>query len=282
MPPVAFLSEMEDETGFVAPDLRGQGSELAEAYRSAKPFPHIVIDDFLPSAVLDQCLKEFPSDLGLGGVQFDRDQERLKSQFNPDTLAPTARTLFYSFNSRPFIRLLENVTGIKGLIPDPYFLGAGFHEIAQGGHLSVHVDFNHHKLMNLERRINVLIYLNKDWKNEYGGQLELWTADMSACSESIVPLFNRCVIFNTTENSYHGNPNFVNHPELISRKSIALYYYTSTWSNMQREHTTQFKVRRGSSDRPDVATKANELVSDLLPPILLRNLRQMKRRGIRQ
>ena len=135
------------------------------------------------------------------------------------------RRLFYSFNSKPFIRVLENITNINGLIPDPYFLGAGFHEIGQGGHLSVHVDFNHHKVMNLERRINVLIYLNKDWDKTCGGQLELWNKDVSKSVKSVVPAFNRCVIFNTTDWSYHGNPEPVKHPAGVTRKSIALYYY---------------------------------------------------------
>ena len=241
-----------------------------------------MIDDFLPPEILEACLREFPARQGAGGdapVEYDRAQERLKSQYNPDQLAAQARTLFYSFNSRPFIRLLENITGIAGLIPDPYFLGAGFHEIGQGGHLSVHVDFNHHKVMNLERRINVLIYLNKDWRDDYGGQLELWNADMTERRQSITPVFNRCVIFNTSEFSYHGNPNPVNHPEGITRKSIALYYYTSTWSDAKREHTTQFRVRPGSEDRVDLAVKAKELVLDLTPPLLRRGLRRMRGRG---
>lgn len=125
-------------------------------------------------------------------MSFDRPQERLKSSFNPDYLESPLRSLFYSFNSKPFIRFLENLTGIKGLIPEPYFMGAGFHEIKNGGHLSVHADFNHHKPMDLERRINVLIYLDKDWKEEYGGQLELWDDDMKSCQQSVVSLFNRC------------------------------------------------------------------------------------------
>jgi hypothetical protein len=271
---VSFLSEMDVQTGFVDPAIRQQGSEFAADYQAGMPFPHIAIDDFLPADILDACLREFPRETSPDDVAFNRDQERLKAQFNPDSLSPPLRTLFYSFNSKPFIRVLENITGIKGLIPDPYFLGAGFHEISNGGHLSVHVDFNHHKPMNLERRINVLIYLNKDWSNDYGGQLELWNGDMSRCVRSISPAFNRCVIFNTTENSYHGNPNVVNNPKGVSRKSIALYYYTSTWSDLKREHTTQFRVRKGTGDKPDIAIGRKELVADLLPPILLRTLRK--------
>jgi hypothetical protein len=270
-----YLSEMDSSTGLVPATLdRKKGLELHESYENAHPFPHIVIDDFLPPAVLQRCLKDFPKTAGAEGSQFDRDQERFKTQYNPDEMTTWTRNLFYTFNSRPFIQLLQNITGIKGLIPDPYFLGAGFHEIGQGGHLSVHADFNHHKPMDLERRINVLIYLNKDWKAEYGGSLELWNDGMRERIQKVTPEFNRCVIFNTTSESWHGNPDPVDHPKRITRKSIALYYYTSTWSAAKRDHTTQFKVRPGSTDKKDWKVAAREAVADLMPPILYRSLRR--------
>ena len=250
------------------------GKELTEAYQAASPFPHVVIDAFLPPALLDKVLSHFDSTpRGDDDMAFDRPHERLKSSFQPDSLDDDLRQLFYSFNSRPFIKIMENITGIKGLIPDPYFLGAGIHEIKQGGHLSVHADFNHHRVMDLERRINVLIYLNKDWKRAYGSSLELWDENMTTREHDIVPLFNRCVIFNTTSNSQHGNPQPVAHPEGRSRKSIALYYYTATWDGSKRSHTTQFQVRPGSSDRRDWRVKVREWKDDLLPPIVARRLR---------
>jgi hypothetical protein len=270
---------MDADTGLVeADEVRGKGSELAQAYASGSPFPHIVIDDFLPPQILDACLAAFPGSGGGQAVAYERDQERFKYQFNPDYLTPWTRSLFYSFNSQPFIRVLENITSIRGLIPDPFFLGAGFHEITEGGHLSVHADFNHHKPMNLERRINLLIYMNKDWDDAYGGQLELWDEKMTRKVKSVTPEFNRCVIFNTTSTSYHGNPEKVHHPNGISRKSIALYYYTSTWDTAKREHTTQFRVRPGAEDRTDWQVKARELAADLTPPLLARSLRNFKKR----
>jgi hypothetical protein len=174
---------------------------------------------------------------------------------------------------------LENICGIRGLVPDPYFEGGGYHEITQDGHLSVHADFNHHGPMNLERRINVLIYLNKDWKDEYGGQLELWDNDMKRCVKSFVPLFNRCVIFNTNSNSNHGNPQPVNHPDGMARRSIALYYYTATWDATKRKHTTQFRVRPGATkDASDVMGKGLDLMADLMPPVLYRQLMHRRSR----
>lgn len=274
---MAFLNEM-DEAGLISKDMpTSKGQELHETYRSGKPYPHIVIDDFLPPAILDRCLAEFPAPQAVAEESFDRAQERLKESFHPDTLPPHARILFYSFNSRPFLRLIENITGIRGLVPDPYFLGAGYHRVSTGGHLSIHADFNHHKPMNLERRINVLIYLNKGWDEAYGGSFEMWDKDMTRCEKSVLPSFNRCVIFNTTAESMHGNPQPVNHPDGVPRRSIALYYYTSTWEDTKKEYTTQFRVRPNSGDSVDWQVRLRELARDITPPLLFRGLKRIRK-----
>lgn len=273
-----YLDEINPKTGHLdAGIVRERGLELADSYRSVSPFPHVVIDDFLPPEMLDMVLAHFPAS-EQAAETYDRSQERRKAGHNPDELAPELRNLFYAFNSRPFIKIVENISGIKGLIGDPYFIGGGLHEIAQGGHLSIHADFNHHPPLNLERRINVLIYLNRGWKDEWGGQLELWENDMSKCVMSCTPEFNRCVIFNTTSNSYHGNPHPIAHPDGIPRRSIALYYYTATWDGSKRNHNTQFRARRATADKPDYRIRATELASDLLPPLLFRWARKLKTR----
>jgi hypothetical protein len=271
---MTFLSEMDPKTGLLSPTLdRHKGSEMAASYNSAAPFPHVVIDDFLPPAVLTACLESFSEEKNGVAPTFDRAQERLKTQVNPDTLGSFSRQLFYSFNSLPFLRVIANITSIDGLIPDPYFLGGGFHEITQSGHLSVHADFNHHLPMNLERRVNVLIYLNKDWQLDFGGALELWNRDVTECIVRVAPIFNRCVIFNTTSFSYHGNPDPVNHPDGVSRKSIALYYYSATWNGTKRDHTTQFRARADSADKVDWRVKTKEFAEDILPPFVTRAIR---------
>lgn len=274
---MAYVKSMDETTGFMT--LRrhdSHGQELRATYMSAWPFPHVVIDDFLPPAILDRVLTHFENVTpGEDAMAFDRAQERFKTSFQPDELPDDLRRLFYAFNARPFIKLIENITGIAGLIPDPYFLGAGIHEIRQGGHLSVHADFNHHKPMNLERRVNVLIYLNKDWQPAYGGGLELWDEAMTTRAHDIVPLFNRCVIFNTTSNSMHGNPKPINHPDQVSRKSIALYYYTSTWDDAKTAHTTKFRVRPGTADKRDWAVTMRHWSNEWLPPVVSRGLRRL-------
>lgn len=273
---MSYLEMSDSKLGLFDVDrIKEKGLELTAQFKAATPYPHIVIEDFLPPETLEMCLEQFPGAPEKDAVLIDFPQERLKSSFHPDYLTSQIRSLFYSFNSKPFIRFLENLTGIKGLIPDPYFMGAGFHEIKNGGHLSVHADFNHHKPMNLERRVNVLIYLNKDWKDEYGGQLELWDDDMKACEKSVLPVFNRCVVFNTTSTSNHGNPNVINHPQGIPRRSIALYYYTSTWAEEKREHSTKFRSRPGSSDQKEFRGTDGEMLRELLPPILYRAIRKV-------
>jgi hypothetical protein len=271
---MAFLSEMDEATGLLdEAKVLDKGRDLRKTYQDADPFPHIAIDDFLPDEILERCLAEFPTDTSGVTDTYDRKQERFKRAFTPDVLPPFSRNLFYAFNSRPFIQVVENICGIQGLIPDPFFEGGGYHELTQGGHLSVHADFNYHQRLHVERRINVLIYLNKDWKDEYGAQLELWDDDMKSRVKSYVPAFNRCVIFNTTSDSNHGNPQPVNHPEGTSRRSIALYYYTATWNNTKRKHTTHFRVRPGeTNDAPDVRSRSQDMLGDLMPPVLYRKL----------
>lgn len=270
----------ESDTGAAVFDFdatKDRGVELAETYANGDPFPHIVIDDFLPQNMIDLCLKHFPQKPDPDSRSFDRDQERYKTSYHPDHLAPELRALFYTFNSRPFIRVVENITGIKHLIPDPYFIGGGFHEIRTGGHLSVHADFNHHKPMGLERRVNMLIYLNEDWKAEYGGQLELWRTDMSEQVQSVVPLLNRCAMFTTTQQSMHGNPQPIAHPEGRSRKSIALYFYTATWDDSRAHKSTQFYSRPSSGDKTDWQVRSQELVEAITPPIMLRGVNKIRR-----
>lgn len=275
---MTFFSAMHPETMLInRSEAREIGTDLTEQYAAGEPFPHIVIDDFLPENVARLCLREFAENASAGGREYDREQERFKKEYKPDELSAQVRHLFYTFNSLPFIRVIENISGIKGLIPDPYFRGGGFHEISNGGHLSVHADFNHHVSMNLERRINLLIYLNEDWDDAYGGQLELWANDMSECVKSVVPMFNRAVMFNTTSFSNHGNPTPVNHPDGKTRKSIALYYYTATWDASKRSHTTQFRARAGTADQTDWRVRRREIYQDVMPPMLRRGISKLRK-----
>lgn len=272
------LTQKEDFVFVDETAARQRARELAPAYQAAEPFAHCVIENFLPTEITERLLREFPPIIDR---QMKRSQELFKGLCLPDALpdsAAFARSLFYTFNSLPFISFLEELTGIKGLIPDPYFLGGGFHETLRGGRLGIHADFNIHQKMKLRRRINVLVYLNHDWKSEYGGDLELWTRDMKTKALSIAPLFNRCVIFNTDDDSWHGHPDPITCPEDRSRKSIALYYYTASDAifTERKLNTTNFQSRSGHGDRKDWAMHTKYFVRDCIPPIVLRGLLKLK------
>jgi Rps23 Pro-64 3,4-dihydroxylase Tpa1-like proline 4-hydroxylase len=143
-----------------------------------------------------------------------------------DNMPPVIRDVLRELNSQRMIAWLETLTGIPGLLPDPLLFGGGMFAIERGGFLKVHVDFNMHPHNGLDRRINLLLYLNEDWQEEYGGQLELWRKDAPKPDVSILPLANRCAIFSTNEISYHGHPTPLNCPEGRSRNCLSLYYYT--------------------------------------------------------
>lgn len=252
-------------------DARAAAAPLAEAYQSRAPFNYGGYDNFLNPEILEHVREELKS-LPAAETSFDRPQERLKTSYVPERLPAYTRRLFYALNSRPVLTFLEELTGIKGLIPDPYFAGGGVHVVSNGGHLDIHADFNHHAALNLERRVNLLIYLNKDWKEEFGGSFEVWNDGMSEKIESYVPLFNRMCIFSTSSESWHGNPEPVNHPDGEPRMSIALYYYTATWDSTRKSHTTLFKPRPGTGDQRDNVVARRQMLQELLPPIIHRKV----------
>lgn len=202
-------------------------------YNKAIPFQHVIIDGFLPRRHANKTLKNFPNrsskiwlDWRKRDVVHQPKKQGIGHASNLLNVSPYLLNMLSAFNSYPFLNFLEKLTGIEKILPDPYFHGGGLHQILNGGKLDIHADFNELKELNLYRRINVLLYLNKNWKKDYNGELELWDESMSQCIQSIEPIFNRLIIFNTNKKSYHGHPKPLNTPEHITRKSLAFYYYT--------------------------------------------------------
>jgi Rps23 Pro-64 3,4-dihydroxylase Tpa1-like proline 4-hydroxylase len=212
---------------------------LAEQYKSASPYPHIVIDNFLWENILESCLEEMMDYTGYCSQNGDTSMSKVQinkfffpSGLDDDTLksmkenTPTVHAALSYLQSKPAISFLSSLTGIQNLQGDDIFLGAGAHKVIDGGKLAIHTDFNQNWNTNLYRRINLLLYMNKNWKEEYGGELELWNADLSSCEKKILPIFNRVVIFTTSNKSYHGHPKPMTLPKNVARYSMALYYYT--------------------------------------------------------
>ena len=202
-------------------------------YNQAQPFPHIVIDNFLPPSILNGVIDDFRNhnDWGWDNSQYSQ-QHQVKKFFSPwnengsNTLPINTKLILNYLNSPETISMLEKLTGINGLIADPTLLGGGMHKIDSGGKLSIHADSRKHAVTGNYRRINLLVYLNKNWNSEWGGSLQLWNNEMTTMVQDIQPFFNRVVIFNTGGDTYHGHPHALNTPEGVSRISLALYYYT--------------------------------------------------------
>lgn len=227
-------------------------TQNADHYQSAKPFAHGVYDNVFEDSLLSQIIEEFAIDQSVWR-KFGSKYEA-KSQMSSDQhLLPFSRALIHNLNSAPFLLFLEHLTGIENLIPDPYLHGAGLHKSKKGGKLGVHIDFNRHRKMNVQRRINVLIYLNKDWDSSWGGDFELWDEAKLACEKKIAPLFNRMAIFSTTETSFHGHPHPLTCPDNRERLSIALYYYTASEQDSElSNHSTIFLDSSGNREELSV------------------------------
>ena len=280
--------ELRDGLSMDPKAARRVGDELSQRYCFADPFPHIVLDNFLPEPVIRRALDNFPLEQLQSDRVFEMGYAGLhKRQIMPENCNQAARGLFHFFNSQPMLEFLEGISAIQGLIPDPYFIGGGYHETARGGKLGVHADFRINDRLHLNRRINVIIYLNEDWHDEYGGFLELWDREMSAKRHMVKPIFNRCVIFNTDADSFHGHPDPLQTPEGVSRRSIALYYYTASKEiyNEVPDTSTLYRARPG--DTAQVRREARQLrfeqqLRQWTPPVLHRYVFAIRRRLMRR
>ncbi len=226
--------------------LRYEPNALRGTYLSADPFPHVVLDGLFDDADLDLVLADFPRPDETRWLEFDSPTEKKLGFYHErSTISPRVRAFLDAMNGFEMLMFLEALSGIEGLIPDPYFGGGGIHQIETGGFLKVHADFNVHPKLKIDRRMNMLIYLNKDWREEWGGHLELWNASATECRARIAPLFNRTVIFSTTDTSFHGHPHPLQSPPGVTRKSVSLYYYTAGRPEGERSaaHDTIFVGR---------------------------------------
>ena len=229
-----------------------------ERFTNANPFPFIIIDDFFSKEFLNEVLNQFPNlTEQKKTTNYDNKNEVKFANNQYKNFPNNIKKLFDFLNSDFFLNFLQRITNIQEkLIPDLELNGGGLHEIKKGGLLKIHSDFNKHPSLDLDRRLNVLIYLNKDWKEEYGGHLEFWDKEMTSCREKVLPIFNKMVIFSTTDNSNHGHPDPLNCPNNMSRKSIATYYYTkgrpvNEIDKMFSKNTTYFKDRLGQNNETD-------------------------------
>lgn len=230
-------------------------SENSTIYSSNSPYPHIIIDEFVTIDWVRKIAAEF-SDLSneRNWLDFNGKNHRGKVvQQNKyhisdeNLLGPYTQRLHYELKSEKFLYFLEKLTSIKNIIPDALNLGGGIHLNKKGAFLKIHADFNVHSKWKLDRKLNLLLYLNDSWNESFGGHLELWDRQMQECKVKILPIAGRCVIFSTGRDTYHGHPDPISCPDEVTRKSIALYYYANRESVEKVEsHSTLWK------DRPEV------------------------------
>jgi 2OG-Fe(II) oxygenase superfamily len=253
------------------------------AFAAATPFPHLVVDNLLPDDVLDRAVTEFPPPCAQSWIRRDDTRSR-KLEINDESiLGPTCRQLMCQLNSATFIDFLECLTGIEGLIPDPHHLGGGIQQVDRDGFLKVHTDVTNHKVSNLDRRLNVLLYLNRDWDASWGGQFELWNGDMS-WHKSVDPSFNRMVIF-ATHAAKHGHPDPLRCPEDTARRTMVLHYYSNGRPGSERaskdgvRHFERFgETFLARSDATYDCRVPRTWAKEVLPPIALRVVKRLRER----
>ncbi len=225
-----------------------QVKNWAGQYSAAEPYPHIALDGLADPALLLQGLAEFPSVEDArwfacpekeGELRYKQAMWDLRKM--PDTLAQ----IIMEMNAGPFVEFLEQLTGIMPLVSDPHLYGGGLHQISPGGSLGVHADHNINPRVSLYRRVSVIVYLNQNWKDEYGGKLEMWSSDMKHPVDSIIPVFGRMVIFSNSETSFHGHPDPLMCPKGMTRKSLATYYDSINPhpSHLPEQHRALFHER---------------------------------------
>lgn len=226
-------------------------SEIKAAYQAKKPFRYVVFENFFCVEKAELIYRQYPeikNGMWDGRTYMDQNNKFYKTKFEAGSLQAQ---VFEELNSPTFIKWLEDVTQVEELVADGELLGGGLHQSIAGGYLNVHVDFNFHPTTKLHRRLNVLVYMNKDWKEDYEGHLELWdlTGEENVMLARVAPLFNRCVIFETNEISFHGHPKPLKTPPEVNRKSIATYYYTKTRpaDEIAPEHSTIYVNTQGVS-----------------------------------
>lgn len=215
-----------------------------------KPFSYLIHDGFFKKERAAEILDAYPKidkSHWQGTTYINQKNKFTLTKFG--TKHPVLQSVFDELNDEKFLMVMSQITGIKSLLGDEELFGGGLHQSIKGAFLDVHVDFNIHSKTKYHRRMNAIIYLNQDWKEAYNGNLELWDMKSKKMIENIAPAFNRLVVFETNEVSFHGHPKPLNTPDNVSRKSLAVYYYTKDRDikEVAEDHNTIFFNTEGFS-----------------------------------
>ena len=248
--------------------------QMAAEYRSARPFPHIVIDNMFDDELLDRLVGEMPSLNNDNFLYYDDGHLNQYGLRSAAALGETGFQVISFLHSAPFLYFLSDITGIRELLPDPYLQGGGYHLMPPGGKFDVHADRNTAYETGLARRLSLIIYLNKSWKHEYGGQFELWNHDGSRQEAIVEPWFNRTIVFEIADQNFHGVPAPISSPDGRCRNSFVVYYHTAQALNVA-PHSSLFPA---SSRKPAASLKdktAIRIARAFCPPIVVNAARKV-------
>jgi Rps23 Pro-64 3,4-dihydroxylase Tpa1-like proline 4-hydroxylase len=223
--------------------------KLSEDFFQAVPFNHVIIDDFLLPEIIEKVSEEFPK-FDDNNLNFHKNPLEDKRTMNKwDRFPPTTYKLFTYFAREQFNEIIKNFLKTDDIWFDYGLNGGGWHMHSRGGNNNIHLDYNVHPKLNEQRRLNIIIYATKNWKSEWGGGLELWSHDEEKKSPKdlikvIENCYNRAIIFDTTQNSWHGLPNFIDCPSNVIRKSLAMYYVQPKPKNTEERGRALFAPRK--------------------------------------
>ena len=260
--PAAATPAFDAEVARMLPLARlgAERAAIAARWAGASPYPHAVLDGVFDPAVLDRVAADFPAATPRDWVQYDTANEIKRTSRGLVGVAPYAQAFLWQLCSEPMLDWLREVTGIADLVADPMFHGGGLHESFRGGWLNIHADWTQHPHLPLVRRLNLIVYLTRDWREEWGGALELWTPGAAAAGARLPPLFNRAVIFPTTAETLHGFPDPLRCPAGVSRRSASVFYWSPDTAQVKGGAPITFLPGRQR-------TRTTAFLRSLVPPV---------------
>jgi hypothetical protein len=258
--------------------LIAERQDIAARYRAGSPYPHVVLDGMFDPQVLDRVAADFPEKTPPDWVAYDTANEIKRTSRGLIGVPAYANSFLWQLCSPPFLEWLREVTGIEDLVADPMFHGGGLHESFRGGWLNIHADWTQHPHVPLVRRLNLIVYLNRDWGEDWGGGLELWAPGAQQAGASVAPLFNRAVLFPTTAETLHGFPSPLRCPPDRSRRSASVFYWSPDYDAVKAGAPITFLPGLRQ-------TRMRAFARSLVPPIAFRlrdGLRSALGRGRRE
>jgi hypothetical protein len=244
-----------------------RGAELRRKFLTAEPFPHIVLDDLFSPDLL-QLVWDSYAEVAPRVMKARRSERETTFRSRIDTEMPApVQTYFDAVNSGRFVKFLAELTGVAGLVTDPFLQRGGLHESRDGGKFNLHVDFNKHPVTHLDNRLVLITYLNRDWREEFGGVLELWAGPQGGCAAKVIPEFGRSIIMLHSETSWHVHPTAIVTPDNRPGRSLASYYY----SNGRDDRATEARFKTQFMPEPDETAlgRVIKAVKYVTPPILV-------------